>query len=175
MTCRAESSCRPHLVTVEIHDVWSWGTGQNWVTVGEERLSEDCAGLLTSKPCKPRCFLYGISLCDPCGLGFMFSACAAWLVVTKKPLISILCQPSTGAGSEKGAVALCRRVKFCGMTCAVRLIHVAFGNTLSCRNEQNEQCKGHWRGVFNAFSCQYLPAQPGLGTGWLCSFSLSVH
>lgn len=91
MTYRAESSCHPHLVTVEIRDVWSWGIGQSWLTVAGERLSEDCAGLLTSKSCKPQCFLYGISLCDPCGLGFVFSACALQLVVTKKPLISILC------------------------------------------------------------------------------------
>lgn len=41
MTCRAESSCHPHLGTIEIHEVWSWGIGQNWLTItAEGTLSE---------------------------------------------------------------------------------------------------------------------------------------
>lgn len=123
----------------------------NWAELvangSREILSEDCAGLLTSKSCKPQRFLCCISLCDRCGLGCVFSACAVRLVVTKKPLISILCQPSFRAGREEGAVALCKHFKSCGMTCAVHVIHAAFGNTLSCSNEQNEQ----WRATEGEF------------------------
>lgn len=49
-------------------------------------------------------------------------------------------------------------------SCTVQVNHMVFGNSFDCRNEQNDQCKGHPRCVFNAFPCQHLPAQPGLET-----------